>query len=329
MRRQQFLGVLAGAATWTVAAQAQQSERPKRIGVLIGGAETDPEQSKRLAAFRQSLRALGWAEGRNVVIDSRYTAGEPARVEAHARDLIQRQYEVILAATSPVVAGLRQATRTVPIVFVNVSDPVGNGFVETMSRPGGNVTGFINIEGTLGGKWLGLLREIDPRLKRVAMMFNPETAPQSNFYLPSFESAARSFEIEPILARVRSDTEIEESVNALGREPRGGFIVMPDFFSSAHRKQIISQASRHLVSAIYPFRYFASDNGLISYGIDLIDSYRQAAVYVDRILKGEKPADLPVQAPLKFDLVINVKTAKALGLDVPPTLLARADEVIE
>ena len=282
-----------------------------------------------MAAFRQTLGGLGWTEGRNISIDSHYTLGEAARIQVLARELIERQYEVILAATTPVVSALRQATRTVPIVFVNVSDPVGSGFVESLPRPGGNVTGFINIEGSLAGKWLGLLNEIAPSLKRVAMMFNPETAPQSDYYLRPLESAARSLGVEPIVARVRNDADIEESIAALGREPGGGLIVMPDLFASVRRKEIISQVARHQVPAIYPLRYFASDNGLISYGIDLIDSYRQAAVYVDRILKGAKPTDLPVQAPIKFELVINLKTAKALGITIPPTLIVRADEVIE
>ena len=328
MRRREFIAGL-GATGCPVVAWAQQSERVRRVAVLAGGAETDPEQSQRMAAFRQGLAGLGWTEGRNITIDSHYTAGESARTQAIARELIDSKYEVILAATTSVVAALRQATRTVPIVFVIVSDPIGSGFVESLPRPGGNVTGFINIEGSLGGKWLGLLNEIAPHLKRVAMMFNPETAPQSDYYLRPLESAARLMGVEPIVARVRNETEIEESIAALGREPRGGLIVMPDFFASVHRKQIISQAARHRVPTIYPFRFFTSDDGLISYGVDLIDLYRQAAVYVDRILKGEKPADLPVQAPTKFELILNLKTAKALGLDISPMLLGRADEVIE
>jgi putative ABC transport system substrate-binding protein len=329
--RRTFLNLLGGAAaTWPLAGQAQQpSQQIRRVGVLVGGAESDPEQAKRLSAFKQGLRELGWVEGHNIIIETRYTSGEPARAQKLAKEFVNSRQEVILAATTSVVAAVRRETTALPIVFVVVSDPIGSGFVENLARPGGNVTGFLNIEDTLGGKWLGLLREIAPRVRHVALMFNPDVALQSYYYIRPFQHAARSMGAEPTVAHVRNADDIAESIGRLGNEGDAGLIVMPDFFLSANRRHIIAQTTRHGVPAVYPYPFFARDGGLISYGVDLSDSYRQAAIYVDRIFKGAKPADLPVQQPTKFELVINLPAAKALGLTVPPSLLARADEVIE
>jgi putative ABC transport system substrate-binding protein len=331
MRRREFITLLGGAAAaWPLAARAQQySQQIRRIGVLVGGAESDPEQDKRLSAFKQGLRELGLVEGQNIIIETRYTSGEAARAQSLAKEFVNSRLDVILAATTSVVAALRRETTTLPIVFVVVSDPIGSGFVENLARPGGNVTGFLNIEDTLGGKWLGLAREIAPRVRHVALMFNPDVALQSDYYIGPFQRAARSMAVEPTVARVRNSDDIADSIGKLGKQGDAGLIVMPDFFLSANRRHIIAQATRHGVPAVYPYPFFARDGGLISYGVDLIDSYRQAAIYVDRIFKGAQPADLPVQQPTKFELVINLPAAKALDLDVPPTLLARADEVIE
>ena len=246
-----------------------------------------------------------------------------------AKELVEPQPDVLLASSTPVVAALARETGTIPIVFVVVSDPIGSGFIESLARPGGNMTGFINIESSLGGKWLELLKELAPSISRVAVMFNPDTAPHAEYYVRPFEVAAASLAVKPSTAPVRSATDIEQAIFDLGRATASGLIVLPDTFTTVHRGAIISAAASSNVPAIYPFRYMAGDGGLISYGVDLIDLYRRAAPYVDRILKGGKPADLPVQQPTKFEFAINLKTAKSLGLDVPPSLLARADEVIE
>jgi ABC-type uncharacterized transport system substrate-binding protein len=330
IRRRDFLTLLGGAAAgWPLAARAQRGERMRRIGVLMATAETDPESPSRVAAFQHGLATAGWITGQNVRIDYRWASGEPTRIQVLARELVESQPDVILASTTPSTAALMKETRTIPIVFVVVSDPVGSGFVASIPRPGGNITGFTNIESSLGGKWIQLLKEIAPRVTRVALMFNPETAPFAAFYLRPIETAAPSFAVEPIAKPVRTDSEIESAITDVGRESSSGFIVLPETFTTVHRKSIISAAARNNVPTIYPFRYMASDGGLIAYGVDLVDLFRRAAPYVDRILRGANPADLPVQAPIKFELVINLKTAKALGLQAPPTLLATADEVIE
>jgi len=327
--RREFITLLGGAAAWPTGVRAQGTERMRRIGVLVGSAESDPESMPRVTAFERGLTELGWVSGRNVLIDYRWAAGEPANMQALAKELVERQPDVLLASSTPVVAALGRETGTIPIVFVVVSDPVGSGFIKSLSRPGGNMTGFINIESSLGGKWLELLKELAPRISRVAVMFNPETAPHAEYYVRPFEVAASSLAVKPSTVPVRSVTDIEQAIFDLGRAPASGLIVLPDTFTTVHRRVIISAAANSNVPAIYPFRYMAGDGGLISYGVDLIDLYRRAAPYVDRILKGGKPADLPVQQPTQFEFAINLKTAKALGLEVPPTLLARADEVIE
>jgi putative ABC transport system substrate-binding protein len=327
MRRREFIAGL-GAAAWPVVARAQQVDRVRRIGVLISLDENDPEQKRRLAAFTQALAGLGWTDGRNVRLDVRWGGGDINRVRALAQELISLQPDIILAGSTPVTAALQRETRTIPIVFVNVGDPVASGIVAQLDRPGGNITGFAGWEASLTGKWLELLSEIAPGLKRIAIMFNPDTAAVSLF-VPSFETAARSLKVEPIMAPVHSDAEIETRINVLGREPGGGLVVMVDAFTFVHRAPIISATAQNNVPAVYYFSVFARDGGLLSYGPDPVDTFRRAASYVDRILRGAKPAELPVQLPTKFEMAVNLKTAKALGLTVPQSILLRADEVIE
>jgi ABC-type uncharacterized transport system substrate-binding protein len=331
MKRREFIALLGGATAWPLAARAQRVERTRRIGVLMASAEADPESGPRVAVFERGLIELGWIPGRNTLIDYRWAAAEPTLMQAFAKELVDLQPDVILASTTPVVAALARETGTIPIVFVVVSDPIGSGFVKSLPRPGGNITGFINIEASLGGKWLELLKEVAPHTRIVSVLFNPDTAPHAEYYIHPFEAAAPSFAVKPSRLPVRSVPEIEQAIFSLGRaaHANNGLIVLPDTFITVHRRAIISAAARSNLPAIYPFRYMAGDGGLISYGIDLTDLYRRAAPYVDRILKGTKPADLPVQQPTKFEFAINLKTAKSLGLEIPPTLLARADEVIE
>jgi putative tryptophan/tyrosine transport system substrate-binding protein len=296
---------------------------------LMGWAETDPEAKADLAAFVQGLAQLGWAEGRNLRIDYRWANGDVERMRTFAKELVDLQLDVILANTTPVTAALQRETRAIPIVFVIVSDPVGAGLVASLARPGGNITGFINVEASLGGKWLELIKEIAPGVRRVAIMFNPDTAPGGgSYFLSPFEAAARSIAVEPITAPVRSDAEIESVITSLGRE-QGGLVLMTDGFMTVHRGAIISLAARYNVPAIYAESNSPKDGGLLSYGANSLDVFRRAVPYVDRILRGTPPGDLPVQVPSLFELVINLKTAKSLGLTVPPSLLAIADEVIE
>jgi putative ABC transport system substrate-binding protein len=271
---------------------------------------------------------LGWVDGRNLRTDLRWGGADINRIRALAQELVGLQPDIIAANGTPATAALQRETRTIPIVMVNIADPVASGLVARLDRPSGNITGFANNEASLGGKWLELLSEIAPGIKRAAIMFNPDTAPVS-VYMPSVETAARSLKIVPIIAPVHGDVEIETAINALGREPQSGLVVMPDTFMNAHRAPIISAAARNNVPAVYYLSYFARDGGLLSYGTDQVDIFRRAAPYVDRILRGAKPADLPVQFPTKFEMVVNLKTAKALGLAVPPSILLRADEVIE
>ena len=331
MRRREFLGILGGtAAAWPFASRAQQAESVRRIGVLMGYAENDPEAQIRLAAFKEALVALGWNEGRNLRIDLRWAAsGNMDRASIRAKELVALRPEVILSNTTPSTAALYQQTKIIPIVFAPVTDPLGEGFVQSLPRPGGNITGFINFEPTMVGKWVDLLKDIAPRLTRVVLMFNPETAPHAENYLQPFESAATKFGMTPVVSRIRREAEIEEVISRLGREPNVGLIAMADSFLTVHRKTTVEIAMRHKVPLMYFFSNVPREGGLISYGVDVTDIFRRAAGYIDRILKGEKPADLPVQGPTKYELVINLRTAKALGLTVPPTLLASADEVIE
>ena len=313
-----------------VDAGAQQAGAIRRIGVLMGFDERDTDANAQLSAFTKALPGLGWTESRNLRMEVRWAAGNIERARAFAKELVDSRPDVILAHTTPVTAALQRETRSIPIVFVTVSDPVGAGFIADLRRPGGNITGFINLEPTMGGKWLELLTEIAPGLKRVAAMFNPDTAPYvTSYYLPTFEGAARTFNVIPISAPVRNDAEIETVVASLGREPGGGLIVPPDSFTNVHRAGIISLAARNKVPAVFVVRASVGDGGLLSYGADEGDLFRQAALYVDRILKGERPGELPVQVPTKFEMAINLKTAKGLGLSIPELFLLRADEVIE
>jgi putative ABC transport system substrate-binding protein len=329
--RRDFITLLGGAAAaWPLAAWAQQGDRMRRIGVLMSYDENDPGAKSDLSAFTQALADLGWTDGHNVRIVPRGTGDDINRIRALAQELVGLQPDIIVTyGTSPGTVALQRETRTIPIVFVNLSDPVASGLVPRLERPGGNVTGFATFEPTLGGKWLELLTEIAPGLKRAGVMFNPDTA-LASLYRPSFETAARTLKVEPIIAPVHSDGEIESAIIALGREPGGGLVVIPDIFTPAHRAPIISAAARNKVPAVYPNSPYVRDGGLLSYGFDQVDTFRRrAATYVDRILRGEKPGDLPVQFSTKFEMVVNLKTAKALGLNVPQSILLRADEVIE
>jgi ABC-type uncharacterized transport system substrate-binding protein len=326
--RRQFISALGGAAAWPLAAQAQQPGPMRRIGVLMAVPENDPEYQAFLAAFQEGLQKLGWAEGRNIRMDYRWALDAEA-IQRSAKELVALQLDLIVSQSTPTTATLLQQTHTVPIIFVNVVDPVGSGFVASFPRPGGNVTGFVVMEPTMTGKWLELLKEIAPRVARVAFLFNPPTAPYAEYYLTPFKAAAASFAVEAIVAPVHDTSELESVVAAQAREPNGGLTLMPSAFMNVYRAEIVSLAARYRVPAVYPFRFFTELGGLLSYGNDFLDNYRRAATYVDRILKGAKPSELPVQAPVKFELVINLKTAKALGLDVPVQLQQRADEVIE
>jgi putative ABC transport system substrate-binding protein len=330
MRRREFIILLGGGATvaWPLAARAQQPERMRRIGVLMAVPENDPEYQAFLAAFREGLQKLDWAEGRNIRIDYRWALDTEA-MQRSAKELVALQPDLMVSQSTPTTATLLEQTRTVPIIFVNVVDPVGSGFVASFPQPGGNVTGFVDMEPTMTGKWLELLKEIAPRVARVAFLFNPATAPYAEYYLTPFKAAAAHFAVKAIVAPVHDTSELESVVVAQAREPNGGLIVMPSAFVNVYRAEIISLAARYRLPAVYPFRFFTELGGLLSYGNDFLDNYRRAATYVDRILKGAKPSELPVQGPVKFELVINLKTAKALGLDVPVQLQQRADEVIE
>jgi putative ABC transport system substrate-binding protein len=332
MKRREFIGLIGGAAaTWPSSTRAQQSGGMRRIGVLLGGAENDPQIVEGLAAFKAALDGLGWVEGRNLEINTRFAAADLDRMRIAAKELVALGPDVLVGHTTRVVAALQRETKTIPIVFVAVSDPVGSGFVESLPRPGGNITGFINIEASLSGKWIEMLKEIVPRVARAALMFNPETAPYFPFYQQPFEAAARLNGIEPIAAPVQSATDIERVFDKLRNLPDTGLVLPPDVFTSTkvNLDLVTSLAARDRLPTIYPYRYMVAAGGLISYGIDSTDLYRRAGAYIDRILKGAKPADLPVQLPTKFELAINLKTAKALDLDMPATLLGRADEVVE
>jgi len=330
MRRREFITLLGGAAAvWPLAARAQQGDQMRRIGVLMAFAESDREGQAWVAAFREGLQKLGWTEGRNIRIDTRWAAADAEAMQRFAKELVALQPDLILTQNTPTTAAMLQQTRTIPIIFANVSDPVGSGFVASFARPGGNATGFIVLESTMAGKWLELLKEIAPRVNRVAFLFNPATATFAEYYLNPFKAAAASFAVEAIAAPVHDTSELETVIAAQAHEPNGGLIVMPNAFADAHRTEITSRAAHYRLPAVYPFRYYAELGGLLSYGSNQRDNFRRAASYADRILRGAKPSELPVQAPVKFELVINLKTAKALGLDVPLPLQLRADEMIE
>jgi putative tryptophan/tyrosine transport system substrate-binding protein len=329
MRRRKFLTLLGGAAAWPLAAGAQQPDRIRRIGVLNSVAETDLAAQGQAAAFRKRLDELGWTEGRNIQIDYRWGNGSIDRMREIANELAQLNPDVIVSATTPATAALQAATRTIPVVVVNVADAIGAGFVASIAQPGGNITGFGNVESAMGGKWVEFLHDVAPSITRIEILFNPQTAPYARLFMDTFHSAASGHSIEQIEAPVYSAPEIEASLTKLGGQPGAGLIVMPDTSMFVHREMIISLVERYHLPTIYPFRFFVIDGGLMSYGIDLADSFRGAATYVDRILRGAKPSELPVQLPAKFELVVNLKTAKALGLTVPLSMQMTADEVIE
>jgi putative ABC transport system substrate-binding protein len=328
MQRREFITLLGGAAAWPFPVRAQQADSTRRIGVLVSFSRDNPDGQARLAAFAKGLQELGWTDGRNIRIEYRWSGGDAERTRKYAAELVALAPGVILAGNTSTVGALQQASRTVPIVFAGVVDPVAAGFVDSLARPGGNTTGFINFEFGISGKWLELLKEIAPRVTRVAVLRDLALAAGSGL-LGAIQAVAPSFGVELSPIGVRDAGEIERAVAAFARGSNGGLIVTGSPLAAVHRDLIVTLAGRHRLPSVYPFRYFVTAGGLISYGPDTIDQSRRAAGYVDRILKGEKPADLPVQTPTKYELVINVKTAKALGLDVPPMLLARADEVIE
>jgi len=331
MRRREFITLLGGAmASWPQTARAQQGERARRVGVLMAFDERDARARVWLSPFTQGLSELGWTEGRNPQMEVRWAGDSIDRMRMFAKELVELRPDVILSFGTPVTAALQRETRTIPIVFAIVSDPVGEGFVESLSHPGGNITGAAHLEPSTGGKWLELLQQIAPGLKRAAMIFNPDTAPgHGKYYMPAFETAARSLQVTPIPAAVHSIADLEAVITDLGREPGGGFVAAADFFLLNNRAQMIAAAAQNHVPAVYPWREVATAGGLLSYGPDLEDIVRRAAPYVDRILHGAKPAELPVQVPTKFEMTVNVKTAKALGLTVPTSILLGAAEVIE
>ena len=329
MGRREFIATLGSAAAWPLAARAQKAEQIRRIAMLSGLTASDPEAQARLAAFHQGLKEVGWTADRTLHIDFRWSSGDTAETQTLARELVELNPELIVGMTTPAVAALVKETKTIPIVFAGIVDPVGRGFVSNMARPGGNVTGILNFEFSMGGKWLETLKQVAPAVRRVALLFNPETAPFAPSFVRVIEGSATSFAVEPTAAPVYDTAQLERAVIDLAAKPGGGLIVLPDVFTIGHRDLIIGLAARHRVPAVYPLRAFVMSGGLISDSGDTNDILRRTASYVDRILKGAKPGDLPVQSPTKFELVINLKTAKALGLEVPDTLLARADEVLE
>jgi putative ABC transport system substrate-binding protein len=328
MNRREFIAGLGSSAVWPLATRAQQGDRVRRIGVLMSLDESDRLAKPRIFAFTQALALLGWTDGRNVRMDVQWAGEDTKRIRTLAQQLVGLQPDIVVADSTAATIALQRETRTIPIVFANVADAVASSIVARLDRPSGNITGFSIFEPTLGGKWLELLLEIAPRLERVSIMFNPDTSPASA-YMPSVDEAARPLKVVTSIAPVHRDGEIETAISALGRGPGGGLVIMPDAFMVAHRAPTISAAARNNVPTVYPQSAFARDGGLLSYGVDREDTFRRAATYVDRILRGEKPGDLPVQLPTKFEMVVNLKTAKALGLVVPQSILLRADEVIE
>jgi putative ABC transport system substrate-binding protein len=330
MKRRDFAILLGGVAiSLPLVLRAQSTERLRGIGLLMAFAEDDAEGKMRIAALLQQLKELDWEDGRNIRIEYRWAAGAADRTRLLAKELVEMQPDLLIGGNTTTVATLARQTRKIPILFVQVADPVGSGLIESLARPGGNVTGFANFEFATGGKWLEVLKEIAPRVAQVAVVFNPDTAPYGGYFVRSIEAAAPSFSVRVTAAPVRDPTEIERVITAFAASSNGALVVLPDISTTLHRKLIISFAEQHRLPAIYPFRYFVTDGGLISYGVDAIDLYRRTATYVDRILRGANPAELPVQQPTKFEFAVNIKTAKALGLTIPQLILLRADEVIE
>ncbi len=331
MRRREFITLIGGAAaSWPSRTEAQQSDPFKRIGVLFVRAQNDPEGQVHAQVFEQEMQKLGWSKDHNVRFDKRWAAGDAERISTIAKEIVDARPDVIVCHTTAAVAALLRETRTIPVVFIAVTDPVGSGFVSSLSRPGGNVTGFIDLEPSLGSKWVELLKQMAPNLTHLSCIFNPATAAGGgSYYMNSVEAAASSLGVQALAAPAHNAEEIERVLTSLAQEPPGGLVVMPDIFNGVHRSLIISTANHLRIPAVYAFRFFATGGGLASYGVDLTDLFRRAAAYADRVLRGALTADLPVQLPTKFEFVINLKTAKNLALEVPSSLLARADEVIE
>jgi putative tryptophan/tyrosine transport system substrate-binding protein len=326
--RREFITLLGG-AVWPLTADAQQPERRRRLAYLHGLAESDPQAQARIIVFRQSLAALGWIEGSNISIDHHFASGDPARAQTIAAEVVRSAPDLIVGNGTAILTSLKRTTSSIPVIFAVVNDPVGQGLIASLARPGGNITGFTFIEFQIIGKWLELLKEVAPAVDRAALIYNPETVPYYANYLRMFESALRSVAVEVMPAPVRDEAEIEAAVAAVARKAGGGLIAAPDPFVNVHRALVMTLSQRYRLPAVYGFRHFVPEGALISYGPDGLDIVRRSASYVDRVLKGARPADLPAQGPTKFELSINLMTAKALGLDIPPTLLARADEVIE
>jgi ABC-type uncharacterized transport system substrate-binding protein len=328
MRRREFITLLGGAALWPLTARAQQPERMRRIGVLITFAESDPDSQSLVQALVQRLQELGWSDGRNIRIDYRWAAAERGRAQTLAEELVEMHPDLIVACAGPAAVALWRSTRSIPIVFVQVIDPVALGIVKTMAHPGGNITGFTHFEATIGGKWLELLKEIAPGVDLVTVLLDPDN-PTSPIYVRAIELAAPSFGVKVESVGARNNVELERAFNTFTGGPNHALIVLPNPVAILHRDLTLALAARHRLPTVYPHGFFVESGGLLSYGVNLADMYRRSATYVDRMLRGAKPDELPVQAPTKFELVINLKTAKALGIDIPSTVLARADEVIE
>jgi putative tryptophan/tyrosine transport system substrate-binding protein len=329
MKRREFIAGLGSAAAWALVARAQQPERVRRIGVLMNVVQEDSSGPTEVMALRHGLTELGWIEGRNIAFDFRWPGGDIGRAQTFAKELVGLRPDVLISRSTPTTAALKQETGTIPIIFVNITEPVEQGFVQNLARPGGNITGFTNFEASIGGKWLQLLKEVDPQIARVAVIYNPHTAPFAGSFLRSVQSAAPTFAVAAVAMPIQSDSDIEAALAMFARQPQGGLIAIPDSFTVEHRDRIIALAARSRVPALYANLVSTPIGGLIAYSVDTRDLMQRAAAYVDRILKSANPADLPVQQPAKFLLSINLKTAKAIGLNLAPTLIARADEVIE
>jgi putative ABC transport system substrate-binding protein len=329
MKRRDFITLLGGAAAWPLAAGAQQGERVRRVGVLMNAPEGDPSYRSYAEAFAQALQRLGWREGKNLHLDVRWSAGDPERIGAYAMELAGTTPDLILASSSAYLTALLRTTRTIPIVFVQVSDPVAQGFVSNLTHPGGNITGFTSFEPSIAGKWLDFLKQAVPGLARVAVIFNPDTSPQSKLFVPVVKASASSFAVEVIVIPVYAIADFEPAIADVSRYPNSGLIFSPDQFAYSHRGLILELVARYRVPAIYASEAFARDGGLIYYGFDQEIQFRQAAIYADRILKGANPGDLPIQQPTKYPLIINLTAARTIGIEMPTGLLLRADEVIE
>ena len=329
MKRRAFIAALGGAAAWPLAAQAQQNERVRRIGLLMNFPEADTEGNARLVAFLQRMRELGWSDGHNLKLEARWSGADIDRMRTFAREIVVQQPDLIVAVGTPATSAVMRETSTIPIVFTQVSDPIGGGIVTNLARPGGNVTGFTLFEFSIGSKWLQTIKQIAPNVTRVAVLFNPTTAPYAPLYLRSVEDGTSSFAVDFSTLPLQDAVELEPTIKTFAATPNSALLVLTDTFTTVNRDRIIALAAEYRLPALYPYRFFAQSGGLVSYGVDTLEQYPRAAAYADRVLKGEKPGDLPIQQPTKYELVINLKTARTLGLTIPATLLARADEVIE